>query len=147
MITSDSGTKEEFLTSLGADQVIDYTTTRFEDVLGDVDAVIDLVGGDVSYRSLKVLEPGGVIVSVPSGQKPGLRSAAAESGHRVADIIVDPYGPTLQALVDLWEEGLLKIEIARTFDLTEVVAAHRFTESGSNPGKTVLTMADDNEGA
>jgi len=54
------------LVELGLDEVIDYTAMRFEDVVHDVDVVVDLVGGEYSLRSARVLRPDGLLVSVPS---------------------------------------------------------------------------------
>jgi NADPH:quinone reductase-like Zn-dependent oxidoreductase len=53
----------EFLRQLEVDEAIDYATTRFEDVVSDVDVVLDLVGGDTQQRSWPVLKPGGILVS------------------------------------------------------------------------------------
>jgi NADPH:quinone reductase-like Zn-dependent oxidoreductase len=142
VIASASDSKHEYLRSLHVDQLIDYQKTRFEDSLdGKVDAVIDLIGGEISYRSLSVLHTGGVIVSVPSGQNPGIHHAAADLGLRAADIIVDTYRPTLESLVSLWEQGKLAVEVAETYDLSNVVAAHRAAENNRRPGKIVLTVA------
>jgi NADPH:quinone reductase-like Zn-dependent oxidoreductase len=62
-----------YLRDLGADQVIDYRTTRFDDVVKNVDALIDLAGGETADRSYGVLRPGGVLVSAvvfePSQEK------------------------------------------------------------------------------
>jgi NADPH:quinone reductase-like Zn-dependent oxidoreductase len=49
----------EFVLDLGAHEIIDYTTQRFEDVVHDVDVVLDLIGGDTLTRSWGVLQPGG----------------------------------------------------------------------------------------
>ncbi len=56
VITTASERNHEMLASLGADQIIDYRTTRFEDVLSDVDVVFDTMGGDVQKNSFKVLK-------------------------------------------------------------------------------------------
>src|SRR5882724_4403224 len=56
----------DFVRALGADKVIDYQATRFEDVICDVDVVLDGVGGDTLERSWKVLKPGGKLVAVAS---------------------------------------------------------------------------------
>ena len=67
-----------WLRELGASVVVDYTTTRFEDVIADVDVVIDLVGNvrdDTGTRSLEVLRPGGLYILVPTGSWPGYADA------------------------------------------------------------------------
>jgi len=62
--TTVSTDDEQFVQELGADVVIDYRTQTFEDLLKDYDAVFDTVGGDTYRRSFKVLQKGGVIVSM-----------------------------------------------------------------------------------
>ena len=67
-VAATAGSKNiEFVRSLGADQVIDYTKADFSTAIKDVDLVFDLIGGDVRFKSFPVLKPGGVIshISVP----------------------------------------------------------------------------------
>ena len=66
VIATASARNRDFLHELGADEFIDYTTTRFEDVVHDVDLVFDLVGGDTLQRSWQVIKLGGTLVSVVS---------------------------------------------------------------------------------
>lgn len=65
VIGTASAGKHALLRELGADEVIDYRTTDFEDAVADVDVVIDAVGGDYTRRSLKVLKAGGHLVTLP----------------------------------------------------------------------------------
>lgn len=58
MIATASTSNMDFVKSLGADQVIDYTMTAFEDVVKEVDLVIDSIGGDTENRSWSVLKKG-----------------------------------------------------------------------------------------
>lgn len=64
VITTTSSRNVEFVRSLGADEVIDYTTRKFEDVLKNVDIVFDTLGGDALYKSFQILRPGGWVVSI-----------------------------------------------------------------------------------
>src|SRR5436305_2073288 len=66
VIATASARNRDFLRELGADEIIDYTTTRFEEVVHGVDFVFDTVGGDTLQRSWQVVKPGGVLVSVVS---------------------------------------------------------------------------------
>src|SRR5262249_23723762 len=59
-----SGSNQELLRQLGADQAIDYATTKFEEVVKDADVVLDSVGGDTLKRSYGVVKKGGIIVSL-----------------------------------------------------------------------------------
>ena len=54
----------EFVLDLGAHEVIDYTTQRFEDVVHEVDVVLDLIGVDTLMRSWSVLQPGGILITL-----------------------------------------------------------------------------------
>ena len=68
--TTGSPRNAEFLSELGAHRVVDYTSERFEEVAGEQDVVIDLIGNvhdDTGTRSLDVLRPGGLIVNIPDG--------------------------------------------------------------------------------
>src|SRR5512133_998064 len=70
VIATASARNRIFLRELGADEVIDYTTTRFEEVVQGVDLVFDTVGGDTLQRSWLVIRPGGVLVSIVSPPPP-----------------------------------------------------------------------------
>ncbi len=77
VITTSSTANLEFLRGLGADETIDYTKTRFEDVLRDVDVVLDAVGGDTVERSWPVLRQGGAMISVDPAPIPDGRAACS----------------------------------------------------------------------
>jgi NADPH:quinone reductase-like Zn-dependent oxidoreductase len=64
VIATASTPNLDFARELGAEEVVDYTTTRFDTVVRDVDMVLDTVGGETLARSLDVLKPGGVLVSI-----------------------------------------------------------------------------------
>src|SRR6266550_392074 len=66
VIATASARNRDFLCELGANEIIDYTTTRFEEVVQGVDFVFDTVGGDTLQRSWQVVKPGGVLLSVVS---------------------------------------------------------------------------------
>ncbi|MCY7287298.1 MAG: NADP-dependent oxidoreductase, partial [Cryobacterium sp.] len=98
-VTATGSTRNlDFLRELGADDVIDYTQTRFDDVLSGLDAVIDLVGnvrGFTGSRSLRVLRPGGILVNAPTGSWPTMAAEAAAAGIRATGFKVAPSGHTL----------------------------------------------------
>src|SRR5438270_5034995 len=70
-----SAHNRDFVLGLGADAVIDYRATRFEDAVGGVDAVFDTVGGDTLTRSRTVLNDGGKLVTIAASEE---HSAAPE---------------------------------------------------------------------
>src|SRR5471030_1196754 len=66
VIGTAAARNHEFLRQLGVDQVIDYDTERFEEVVQPVDVVLDTMGGEIQTRSWKVVKRGGILVSVVS---------------------------------------------------------------------------------
>src|SRR5712691_11739855 len=88
VIATASARNRDFLHELGANEVIDYTTTRFEEVVHDVDLVFDTVGGDTLQRSWQVIKPGGVLVTIVS-PPPSFENAKAH-GIRPFWFVVEP---------------------------------------------------------
>jgi NADPH:quinone reductase-like Zn-dependent oxidoreductase len=129
----------EWLRGLGADRVIDYRSERFEELVSDLDAVIDFTGAN-GERSLPVLRPGGILVSVPSGVSPELLDLAKRSERRATGFLVEPDPVGLAGLSHLVEAGHLQIKVGRVFDLEDVAEAHRFGEAGHSGGKIVLRV-------
>lgn len=141
-----SGRNAGWLRELGASSVIDYTTTRFEDVVSDVDVVIDLVGNvkdQTGTRSLSVLRPGGLYVLVPTGSWPEYRAAAAAAGVRTTSYRVIPDGSALATVARLLDSGSIQVYIDKVFDLKDAAEAHREIEAGHTRGKIVLRVSDD----
>ena len=81
VIGTASARNEAFLRELGVDRVIDYNQTRFEDVAGDVDVVLDGVGGEIQERSWGVLKPGGMLASIRGRPSAKSRPPPAGSGR------------------------------------------------------------------
>jgi NADPH:quinone reductase-like Zn-dependent oxidoreductase len=141
-----SGRNAGWLRELGASVVIDYTTTRFEEVVGEVDVVIDLVGNvraETGTRSLEVLRPGGLYVLVPTGGWPGYADAAAQAGVRATSYKVIPDGSALATVARLLDSGAVQVYIDQVFELSDAAAAHRAIEAGHTRGKIVLRVSDD----
>jgi NADPH:quinone reductase-like Zn-dependent oxidoreductase len=128
-----------WLHELGVDQVIDYRDERFEELVSDLDAVIDFTGGS-GERSLPVLRPGGILVSVPSGVSQELLDLAKRSERRATGFLVEPDPAGLAGLSHLVEAGHLQVKVDRAFDLADVAEAHRFAEAGHSGGKIVLRV-------
>jgi NADPH:quinone reductase-like Zn-dependent oxidoreductase len=129
----------DWLRELGVNQVIDYKAERFEDLVSDLDAVIDFPGV-YGERSLAVLRPGGMLVSVPSGTSEDLVAKAKESKRRVTGFLVEPDPVGLAGLSHLVEAGHLQVKVDRAFDLEYAAEAHRLAESGHSGGKIVLRV-------
>ncbi|MET0297070.1 MAG: NADP-dependent oxidoreductase [Microbacterium sp.] len=141
-----SGPNTAWLRELGASVVIDYNTSRFEDVIADVDVVIDLVGNDhdrTGERSLRVLRPGGLYIVVPTGSWPEYAEAAEAAGVRSTSYKVVPDGGALATVGRLLESGAVQVYVDKVFDLADAAAAHRALEEGHTRGKIVLRVSDD----
>ncbi|MFD7584477.1 NADP-dependent oxidoreductase [Kitasatospora sp. NPDC059811] len=142
VIATASAARHPWLKELGADEVIDYTSTRFEDATAGIDVVIDLVGDAhdlTSTRSLKVLRPGGLLVAIPAGVSPELAAATEAAGVQVTPFLVEPDGAALTTIAALIDAGEVAVEVERTFPLEQAGAAHARGEAGRTRGKLVLT--------
>jgi NADPH:quinone reductase-like Zn-dependent oxidoreductase len=138
VIGTARGEKHEFVRSLGADEVVDYTEVDVPATVSEVDVVVDLLGGETGRSYIETLSPGGLLVSVPSGGGSELDEAAAEKGVRAVGFLVEPDELGLDALVDLFETGDLRIEVEQTFGLEQAAEAHERLESGRTRGKLVF---------
>ncbi|MFG6491078.1 NADP-dependent oxidoreductase [Microbacterium sp. P03] len=135
-----------WMRELGASTVIDYATTRFEDVVSQMDVVIDLVGNaheQTSTRSLRVLRPGGLHIVVPTGASPGYAEAAEAAGVRATGYKVVPDGSALATIGRLLDSGSVQVYVDKVFDLADAAAAHAELELGHARGKIVLRLSDD----
>lgn len=139
VIATASAVNIGLATELGADQFIDYTKTRFEDVAKDVDVVFDTVGGDTQERSWQVLKPGGILVSVVS---PPPEATAAIRGVRSAFVFIRPSGQQLTDIARLIDEGLMKPVIHTVLPLSEARQAQVISQGGHARGKIVLHVAN-----
>jgi NADPH:quinone reductase-like Zn-dependent oxidoreductase len=131
--------KHQFLRELGVDEVIDYTATDVAGATGDLDLVVDLLGGQSSVRAVPTLRPGGLLVPVTGGGDPAIHTAAAAHGVRVARFLVEPDHAGLEALAALVDAGQLRVEIDTVLPLADASKAHELGEAGRTRGKIVLT--------
>lgn len=133
-----SGHNQDFLRSIGVDQPIDYTTTRFEDVARNVDVVVDSMAGETRERSWQVLKKGGFLVSL-LGQG-SVDEAAAKYGVRAAIILASPKPGQLDEIAALVDQGKVKSIVAAEFPLEQAAEAHRLGETNHARGKIVLRV-------
>jgi NADPH:quinone reductase-like Zn-dependent oxidoreductase len=140
VIATASARNRDFLRELGANEIIDYTTTRFEEVVHGVDLVFDLVGGDTLQRSWQVIKPGGVLVSMVSPPPP----AAVTKGHdvRFAWFVVEPNRAELIQIGALLDGGELRPIIDTVFPLAQARQAYEQAAKGHTRGKIVLRVMD-----
>ena len=140
VIATASTANVDFVRSIGADEVIDYTTTNVEDAVHDLDVVVDTVGGEIAARSLSLLKPGGMLVTVAGMADP---EAAAARGVR-AEAVAHPAEtrPILEELAKLVASGDLKPEIQQVFPLEEAAQAQAVSETGHGRGRILLKVAE-----
>ncbi|MFC7910524.1 NADP-dependent oxidoreductase [Streptomyces nigra] len=140
VIGTASAGKHGFLREIGADEVIDYRETDFAEAVKDVDVVLDTLGGETAVRSLRVLRPGGVVVSIIPVGSDEFPQEAERLGVRAVRMLVDADRADLRSLVELIEQGRLRATIERTFPLSAAAEAHALGEKGRTTGKLVLTV-------
>ena len=140
VIATASGTKRKFVEGFGADEVIDYTAVDFTKAVRDIDLVLDTIGGDTVERSLEVLRPGGHLVTAVAEEDTELVARCEAAGMRFSGIAVDPDPVALRGLVELVEQGRLRVHVQETFPFERVADAHRLLDAGHLQGKLVLTV-------
>ena len=124
--------------SLGADEVIDYRTQRFEQVARDMDIVLDTLGGPTQESSWSTLRRGGLLVATTMPPPP---ERAAAAGVRAAFIFSSPRGAVLAQLAERVDDGRLRIVVGQEFALADAAQAHRMGEAGKAHGKMILHVA------
>jgi NADPH:quinone reductase-like Zn-dependent oxidoreductase len=128
----------DFLRGLGADEVVDDTTGDFTESVHDIDAALDLVGGDDAPRTLDALHPNGILLStVPSDL--GLAPEDAESrGLRFALVEAGFSGERLSRAAPLLADRRIRVHVAAMLPLAEAGKAHELAEEGHARGGVVL---------
>jgi NADPH:quinone reductase-like Zn-dependent oxidoreductase len=137
VIGTASKRNQDFLRMLGADEVIDYSATPFEEVVHDVDVVLDTIGGDTQKRSWKVVKNGGSLVSVVGPPAP---EDAAAHGVRPIGVFVQPNAAQLAEMATLVDAGKLKPVIETVLPLSEARQAQELNKTGHTRGKIVLRV-------
>jgi NADPH:quinone reductase-like Zn-dependent oxidoreductase len=158
--TTANGKDAEKVRGLGADEVIDYKRSDFAKSLSGYDVVLDSLGGDNLAKSLTVLKPGGLAVSMvgpPDAAfatqvghpflKPVMvllsrkvRAKARKLGVRYSFFFMRANGAQLKTLAALYDAGTLRPVLDRTFPFDETLDAIAYVEQGRAKGKIVVTM-------
>ena len=133
-----SAANADFVRSLGAENVIDYHATKFEDVVKDMDAAIDTVGGDVIERSLRVIRPGGILVTVAGRVDPETGKARG-----VRAVSAGPADTTkLQQIAKMLESKQIAPVVGQVFPLAQARLAQEQSQTGHGRGRIILRIAD-----
>ena len=139
VIGTCSQDNEGFVRELGADEVLDYHSVRFEDRVKDLDVVLDTVGGDTLERSWGVVRAGGTLVTIV-GEAPEER--AAKFGIRARSILVKPDRGELNQIARLIDEKTVRPVVEEVFPLSQAREAYERGLLGHNRGKLVLKVLD-----
>lgn len=135
--TTASADSAAYVKQLGADEVINYKTQKFEEILHDFDAVFDTVGGETYKKSYQVLKKGGILVSMI--EKPDEKLAKKYEVTAIAQM-TQTTTESLQRLTQLVEDDVVKVHIEKTFPLDQIREAFTAQEHGGIKGKIVITI-------
>jgi len=132
VIGTGSGSKRDWVISLGANEFIDYGSDDFALLLAPdkVDLVLDLVGGDTGLESVKIIKPGGLLLQFPAGIDPDAQSAAEATGVGIAGPFVHIDKAQLSEIADQVAAGKIEVTVAAVYDLDRIGEAHRVLEEG-----------------
>ena len=122
---------------MGADQIIDYNSQKFEDLLHDYDAVFDTIGGDTYKRSFKVLKKGGMIISTLEQPNSELMQ---QYGVKATFQFTQVNRQRLTKLAQWVDQNNIKINVDRTFSLDETGKALDYQKDVHPRGKVVITI-------
>ncbi|WP_445536286.1 NADP-dependent oxidoreductase [Acinetobacter sp. G18] len=157
--TTTSGKNIGWVKELGADIIIDYKTTDFEQELKDYDVVLDTQGGKTLEKSLNVLKRGGRLISI-SGPPDhafaeainpnwflkcvipmlswSIRHKAKKRGITYTFLFMQPNGQQLSKITELVEAGKIKPVVDQTYDFIQIKEALQYVNTGRAKGKVVL---------
>lgn len=138
VIATASADNLDFVHALGADQVIDYRKTRFEDVICDVDVVLDGVGGETFQRSWSILKPGGKMINI--ADEP---NESSDQRTREAFLLVRADGSQLARLGSMIDAGQLRVFLEAVYPLDAARDAYERAQQGGKRGKIALTVFED----
>ena len=161
--TTTSGKNAQWVKALGADIIVDYKTTDFEQELKDYDVVLDTQGGKILEKSLNVLKRGGRIISI-SGPPDrefaeaihanwllkciipllswSIRNKAKKKGITYSFLFMQPNGQQLSEISKLVESGNINPIVDKTYAFTEIKDAFQYVNTGRAKGKVVLKIAE-----
>jgi NADPH:quinone reductase-like Zn-dependent oxidoreductase len=126
----------EYVRSLGAERVVDYQKERFEETVTGMDVVLDTVGGDTQQRSLSILKPGGIIVSVVAPVPDVMQKRYR---IRAAYLYVHVTTARLNKIAGLFDSGKLFTQVGTVLPLDQARVAHEMLAGARHKrGKIVL---------
>jgi NADPH:quinone reductase-like Zn-dependent oxidoreductase len=139
VIATASGADASFVRELGAELVIDYRTSRFEQYATEMDVVFDTVGGETLQRSWSVLKPHGRMVTIAAAEE-----YTTDARTKEAYFIVEPNQKQLAVVADLLQIGQLRPFVDAVVPLSRASEAFAGSVVRKHPGKVVVSVADSN---
>ncbi|MDA0196367.1 MAG: NADP-dependent oxidoreductase [Bacteroidetes bacterium] len=139
VIATASSKNEDFVKSLGADQVIDYTQTDFTKACHDVDFVLDMMSGDVLVRSIEIVKNGGKIVSLPSGLSNEIKESGKHKNVQIDFQLVESSVADMAQIAAWLTSKKIIPHVSQNFEFNEIELAHRQVYSGKTRGKIVVS--------
>jgi NADPH:quinone reductase-like Zn-dependent oxidoreductase len=140
VIATASTANQDLLKQLGVDRPIDYTKTKFEDVVKDVNVILNAVRGDTLARSYGVVKKGGIIVSITDEPD---AAECAKHEIRCLRMMAHPDAKVLEELTKLIEANKITPFVSQTFPLADAAKAHEQIETHHTRGKIVLTIGSE----
>jgi NADPH:quinone reductase-like Zn-dependent oxidoreductase len=140
VVATSSERDRAFVSELGADEVLDYRGTPFEDTVADMDLVLDTVGGETWSRSWDVIRPGGRLVSIAVPRPPDRDEI---EGRRAIWFVVRQDVEQLVEIGRLIDAGLVRSIVSDVLPFARGAEAYGTGARRSGPGKAVLSVADD----
>lgn len=161
--TTTSAQNVELVKSLGADVVIDYKTQDFEKVLSGYDLVLNSQDSKTLEKSLRILKPGGQLISISGPPDPGfakdlrlnlflklvmrllsrgVRAKAKSLGIRYSFLFMRAQGQQLSEITSLIESGIIRPVIDKIFSFEKTADALAYVETGRAKGKVVITVGE-----
>jgi NADPH:quinone reductase-like Zn-dependent oxidoreductase len=140
VIGTASAANRDLVIELGADEYIDYHTTRFEDIVQDADIVCDTAGGENLPRSYLAAKPGGLVITIPRQANHPATEQAAERGVRLENITTQPRRDHFDQLTDLVDRGYVKPIVSAVYPLDEIMQAFAQNQTGHTRGKIAIEV-------
>jgi NADPH:quinone reductase-like Zn-dependent oxidoreductase len=140
VLATASTANQDLLKQLGADVAIDYTATKFEDAVKDVDVVLDPVGKDTLARSYGVVKKGGIVVTIVS--RPD-QAELDKRGIRGASLSSHPNANELAEITKLINEKKIRPIVTQVLPLAEAAKANEQAATHHTRGKIVLKVAEE----
>jgi len=143
VIATASSRNFEFVKALGAERIIDYHGTRFEEEVSEVDVVFDTVGGETLQRSWSVLAPGGRMITIAAASE-----TPADDRVKQAFFIVEPDHEQLTRIGRMLDAGDLRTFVDAVLPLAQTSAAYTgAVKQRRGRGKLVVAVAPSEGGS